>query len=101
MDRALRPKPKWLQPLFPFEQKAVVVNGRTMAYVDEGDRAGRPVLLLSGNPTWAFLYRDFIAPFTSSGYRAVAPDWIGAGYSDHPRVDAALTLRTISPTSSR
>ena len=29
---------------------------------------------------------------TEAGYRVIAPDWIGAGYSDHPRVDAALTL---------
>ena len=63
-----------------------------MAYIDEGDRAGRPVLLLSGNPTWGFLYRDFIGPLNAAGYRAIAPDWVGAGYSDHPRVDAALTF---------
>jgi haloalkane dehalogenase len=85
-------KPKWLEPLFPWEQRSLLVNGRRMSYIDEGPRGGRPVLLLSGNPTWGFLYRDFIAPLTSAGYRAIAPDWIGAGYSDHPRDDAALTL---------
>jgi pimeloyl-ACP methyl ester carboxylesterase len=85
-------KPEWLAKIFPFEQHSVIVNGRRMAYIDEGDRGGRPVLLLSGNPTWGFLYRDFIGPLTAAGYRAIAPDWIGAGYSDHPRVDAALTL---------
>jgi haloalkane dehalogenase len=86
------PKPDWLQPLFPWTQHSIRVNGRSMAYVDEGDRSRPPVLLLSGNPTWGFLYRDFIDPVTAAGYRAIAPDWIGAGYSDHPRVDAALTL---------
>jgi pimeloyl-ACP methyl ester carboxylesterase len=85
-------KPTWLEPLFPWQQHELVVNGRRMSYLDEGNRAGRPVLLLSGNPTWGFLYRDFIGPLTQAGYRAIAPDWIGAGYSDHPRVDAALTL---------
>jgi haloalkane dehalogenase len=88
----LRTKPDWLKPLFPWEQRSLVVNGRRMAYIDEGDSSARPVLLLSGNPTWGFLYRDFIGPLTAAGYRAIAPDWIGAGYSDHPRVDAALTL---------
>lgn len=92
MKPSLRDKPEWLKPLFPWEQKALTVNGRTMAYVDEGDRNGRPVLLLSGNPTYGFLYRDFIEPLTKAGYRAIAPDWIGTGYSDHPRVDAALTF---------
>ena len=88
----LRPKPDWLEPLFPWPQHSLAVNGRCMAYIDEGPRTGRPVLLLSGNPTWGYLYRDFIGPLTAAGYRAIAPDWIGAGYSDHPRVDAALTL---------
>lgn len=88
----LRRKPEWLEPLFPWPQKSLRVNGRTMAYIDEGDPAARPVLLLSGNPAWGFLYRDFIAPLTSAGYRAIAPDWIGAGYSSHPAIDASLTL---------
>ena len=88
----MRPNSDWLNPLFPWQQHELTVNGRRMAYIDEGDRTGRPVLLLSGNPTWGFLYRDFIRPLTDAGYRAVAPDWVGAGYSDHPRVDAALTF---------
>lgn len=84
--------PDWLQRLFPWSQQAIRVNGRTMAYVDAGDTTARPVFLLHGNPTWGFLYRDFIQPLTIAGYRVIVPDWIGAGYSDHPRVDAALTL---------
>lgn len=92
MRAELKPKPAWLEPLFPWKQRSVAVNGRTMAYIDEGNRAARPVLLLSGNPTWGFLYRDFIGPLTAAGYRAIAPDWVGAGYSDHPRIDSALTL---------
>ena len=88
----LSPKPEWLKKHFPWEQKTILVNGRTMAYVDEGDQAATPVLLLSGNPTWGFLYRFMIPVLTEAGYRAIAPDWIGAGYSDKPRNDAALTL---------
>ena len=86
------PKPDRLPPLFPWEQTFLTVNGRRMAYVDEGPRDGRPVLLLSGNPTWGFLYRDFIGPLSAAGYRPVVPDWVGTGYSDHPRVDVALTF---------
>lgn len=91
-DSELRTKPAWLEPLFPWQQHSAVVNGRTMSYVDVGPAGGRPVLLLSGNPTWGFLYRDFFAALADAGYRAIAPDWIGTGYSDHPRVDAALTF---------
>jgi haloalkane dehalogenase len=78
--------------MFPWPQSEVTVNGRRMAYVDEGPRDGRPVLLLHGNPTWGFLYRDFIRPLTDAGYRAIAPDCIGAGYSDKPRIDAAYSI---------
>jgi pimeloyl-ACP methyl ester carboxylesterase len=85
-------KPDWLEPLLPWKQHERTVNGRRMAYIDEGPRDARPVLLLSGNPTWGFLYRDFIRPLTEAGYRTISPDWVGAGYSDHPRVDAALTM---------
>ena len=87
-----KPSPEWLRAMFPWQQRSLIVNGRNMAFIDEGPREGRPVLLLSGNPTWGFLYRDFVQPLVSAGYRAIAPDWIGAGYSDHPRVDAALTF---------
>lgn len=86
------PKPDWLEAMFPWPQASLSVNGRRMAYIDEGSRAARPVLLLHGNPTWAFLWRDFVGPLTAAGYRVVAPDCIGAGYSDKPRIDAAYSL---------
>ena len=35
----LKPKPDWLKPLFPWAQHALKVNGRMMAYVDEGERS--------------------------------------------------------------
>jgi haloalkane dehalogenase len=85
-------KPDWLKAMYPWPQKALAVNGRRMAYLGEGPREARPVLLLHGNPTWSFLYRDFVEPLTSSGYRVIAPDCIGAGYSDKPRIDAAYSL---------
>ena len=51
----MKDKPTWLKNLFPWEQKTIHVNGRLMAYVDEGDADVPPVLLLHGNPTWGFL----------------------------------------------
>ena len=39
-----------------------------------------------------FLYRDFIGPLTAAGYRVIAPDSIGSGYSDKPRIDGAYSL---------
>jgi len=53
-------------------------------YVDEGPREGRTVLLMHGEPSWAYLYRDIIAGLTARDRRAVAPDLIGFGRSDKP-----------------
>ncbi len=56
------------------------VDGLEMAYVDVG--AGEPTfVLLHGNPTSSFLWRDVIPPLTQLG-RCVAPDLIGMGDSD-------------------
>jgi haloalkane dehalogenase len=55
-----------------------------MAYLDEGPRDGRTVLLLHGEPTWSYLYRKMIPPLNAAGYRTIAPDLIGFGRSDKP-----------------
>jgi len=41
-------------------------------------------LLLHGQPTWAFLYRKMIPVLVDAGYRAIAMDHLGMGYSDKP-----------------
>ena len=53
-----------------------------MHYIDEGE--GDPVVLLHGNPTWGFLYRDIIGPLVKSGRRVIVPDMIGFGLSEKP-----------------
>jgi len=49
--------------------------------VDEG--SGPPLLLLHGNPTWSFLYRDIVKGL-SDRYRCIAPDHPGFGFSAAP-----------------
>lgn len=58
-------------------------DGR-MHYVDEGPRDGRPVVMVHGNPTWAYLYRNFIPALVAGGHRAIAIDHLGFGRSDKP-----------------
>lgn len=53
-------------------------------YVDEGPRDGAPVLLMHGEPSWAYLYRHIIAGLVAKGRRVIAPDLIGFGRSDKP-----------------
>jgi pimeloyl-ACP methyl ester carboxylesterase len=75
---------------WPFAPRFARVNSWRMHYVDEG--AGDPVVLLHGNPTWGFLYRDFIAPLTEAGYRVIIPDMIGFGRSEKPTREHAHSL---------
>jgi haloalkane dehalogenase len=79
-----------LRRLFPFESHYLDVSGVRMHYVDEG--AGPAVLMLHGNPTWSFYYRDLIKALSDS-YRVIAPDHIGCGLSDKPQ-DYPYTLST-------
>ena len=54
-------------------------------YVDEGPRdAKETVLLLHGEPTWAYLYRHMIPDLVAAGYRVIVPDLPGFGRSDKP-----------------
>ena len=51
-------------------------------FVDENSTSDECVLLLHGNPTWGYLYRNMIDPLKENGYRVVVPDLPGFGKSD-------------------
>ncbi len=75
--------PGWLAALYPFTPKRrLTPSGAVMSYVDEGE--GEAVLMLHGNPTWSFFYRNLIREL-SPGFRCIAPDHIGMGLSDKPQ----------------
>jgi haloalkane dehalogenase len=72
-------RPPWLrESLFPFESRYASVGGARVHYVDEG--SGPPLLLLHGNPTWSFLYRELITGLRDR-FRCIAPDLPGFGLS--------------------
>ncbi|MCB1877040.1 MAG: alpha/beta fold hydrolase [Chromatiales bacterium] len=65
--------------LFPYTSRYLTLStGARIHYVDEGE--GPAVLLLHGNPTWAFLYRHLIAELKGA-FRLIAPDYPGFGLS--------------------
>jgi len=76
--------------LFPFHPNYVKIKGAAPAefrihYIDE--RPSDPkikgtILLLHGEPSWSFLYRDFVKPLVGAQYRIVAFDFAGFGKSD-------------------
>jgi haloalkane dehalogenase len=62
-----------------YEKKFATVKGKRIAYVEEGQ--GKPIVLLHGNPTSSFLWRNVIPELTASG-RVIVPDLIGHGDSE-------------------
>lgn len=74
-------------PDYPFAPNYVEVETRgvppvRMHYVDAGPTDGPVVVLLHGQPTWSFMYRNVIRVLAYSGMRVIAPDHIGYGRSD-------------------
>lgn len=85
--------PDWLAKLYPFKpHEFVTPTAARMSYVDEGPRTDEAVLMLHGNPTWSFFYRDLIRDL-SPKMRCIAPDHIGMGLSEKPQ-DYNYTLAT-------
>jgi haloalkane dehalogenase len=72
-DRPVRPA--WVpDELYPFESHYADVAGSRVHYIDEG--SGPPLLLLHGNPTWSFLYREIVKGLRDR-YRCIAVDHPG------------------------
>ena len=71
-DTAKRVRPDWVDDeLFPFESRFVDIDGHCVHYIDEG--SGPILLLLHGNPTWSFLWRDVVRELRRD-YRCIALD---------------------------
>jgi haloalkane dehalogenase len=76
-------RPAWVpDELFPFQSHYADVRGSRVHYIDEG--TGPPLLLLHGNPTWSFLYRDIVKGLRDR-YRCIAVDHPGFGLSSPAR----------------
>jgi len=74
-------------PGYPFPPNYVEVETKgvpavRMHYVDVGRSDAPVVLLVHGQPTWSYVYRDVIPVLVDAGLRVIAPDHIGFGRSD-------------------
>jgi len=77
--------PGWLARQFPFAPHGFITpRAARLSYLDEGPRTDEAVLLLHGNPTWSFYYRDLVRELSDAGLRCIAPDHIGMGLSEKP-----------------
>ena len=63
----------------PYEKKYQNVDGKQIAYIEVGE--GDPIVLLHGNPTSSYLWRNVIPELEGKG-RVIAPDLIGQGDSE-------------------
>lgn len=72
-------------PEYPFVGNPFHINGIKMNYLDEG--SGDTVVMVHGNPTWSYYYRNLILALRDT-HRCIVPDHIGCGFSDKPGDDA-------------
>jgi len=70
--------------LYPFKSHYIKINGVNYQFIEQG--TGDPVIMLHGNPTWSFYFRELIKGL-SSECRTIAPDHIGCGLSDKPDIN--------------
>ncbi len=68
--------------LYPFASHTIEIDGHRYHYLDEG--SGPVILMLHGNPTWSFYYRDLVCGLRSD-FRVIVPDHMGCGLSDKPQ----------------
>jgi cis-3-alkyl-4-acyloxetan-2-one decarboxylase len=71
-----------VKELYPFLPHYLELDKFRYHYLDEG--VGETLLMLHGNPTWSFYYRNLVCGFMDS-YRCVVPDHMGMGKSDKPQ----------------
>jgi cis-3-alkyl-4-acyloxetan-2-one decarboxylase len=76
--------------LYPFIPKKISIQGHSFSYLDEGQ--GKVIVMLHGNPTWSFYYRNLVKLLRNS-YRVIVPDHMGCGLSDKPQ-KYPYTLKT-------
>src|SRR5262245_42431913 len=70
-----------VKALYPFTGHFLNLNGLRYHYLDEG--RGSPIVMLHGNPTWSFYYRNLVIALRDN-HRTIVPDHIGCGLSDKP-----------------
>ena len=71
-------------PGYPFTPKQFEVRpGLSMSYLDEGPRDSEVVVMLHGNPSWSYYWRNLVSGL-GDRYRCIVPDHIGMGFSDKP-----------------
>ena len=83
MDRKRQINISAFRHLYPFESNYLDLNGLKYHFLDQGK--GEPVVMIHGNPTWSFYFRELVKGL-SPQFRTIVPDHIGCGLSDKPDI---------------
>ncbi len=71
-----------IRELYPFKSNFMTINGHQYHYLNEGQ--GSPVVMVHGNPTWSFFFRNLVKKLAVN-HQVVVPDHMGCGLSDKPQ----------------
>ena len=88
MEASINQLPSHIRAEYPFKShffEQPSSEGETVRqhYLDEGE--GPVIVMLHGNPTWSFYFRNCIQHLSSKGFRCIVPDHIGCGLSYKPQ----------------
>ena len=61
------------------------IDGVRIHYQETGDEKAPPILLIHGFISSTLIWSDVFQPLARAGFRVIAPDLPGYGYSDKPR----------------
>ena len=62
-----------------------MIDGVRIHYQEAGESSSPPVILIHGFTASNFVWNDVFLPIAESGFRVIAPDLVGSGFSDKPR----------------
>ena len=97
-DSTRLPSLPGLDPAWSRTVEVQGADGRRRWHVLDSDPGSEPsphrptLLCLHGNPTWSYLWRRMLAA-APRGWRVIAPDQLGMGYSEHPATASTLADR--------
>lgn len=95
--RAVQREASW----YPNVEEFLVCGARVRVVheIATGVPKGQTLVLLHGNPSWSYMWRDIIYFLTEAGYEVYALDFIGHGFSDKPTdattISFELHMRTL------
>ena len=75
----------------PDRSRFAEVGGLRLHYQEAGEASDPAVVLIHGFLASNFVWRDVLVPLAAQGFRVVAPDLVGFGFSDKP-ADGEYTI---------